>query len=712
MLACGLPCVELDRPSTRSVFGADGPVTLADFDPAAIADGARAAARRRGRVGAALAGSGASSCSGQSWDARRRAGRARAAQRAAGARWLGPPSCGRPPALGRAAGGQPLLAVTWAACCPAFQAPDEQSHFTLRADRSPSATRCPASPSRPFFSTAAERGHRGRQLRPGRRAAARSSPSGATRSSATGRRPQAQAPRDDGGGPGPAYRLPADRVRVAGDRLRRRVRRHAVRRAARRAADVGAVAAGHGARDVAARGRGARPPARCCRRPPRRCPRWLPMFTFISASVSPDGMMYALWTLALWLGVRCVKRGVPLARRRRVLRAGRARLHGQDDELRAAPGGAVRRRARPAGAPAVADRRRAARWPPRSSVAARAHARRVGARRRGEDRPAAAQVHRVHGGRQPAGTNWRELLSYVWQYYLPRAAVPAEVPASRPAAIRCCRSGSRRAGRAFGWLEVKFAAVGLPGARRRSRWASSPAALAALVRARRRDRPARRSASSRSPSWRCSAACTGPTTTSSRPARAGFMQGRYLFPVIGIFGARAGRRRLAAAGAAARRRRPARRSPACSSSTCSRSAWCWSGSMRRLRSSSSSSGSPRSLAVGAHAALEPRLLARRQPRARGGRARRRRRAPARRRSRPPSGAAFDRVGFHRQPVGEATAAQCASRCARRTADGRLATGRLEPGRRLPRPGRPARARGRGRAREDRRAAASCAWPRS
>ena len=39
MLACGLPCVELDRPSTRSVFGADGPVTLADFDADAIADG-------------------------------------------------------------------------------------------------------------------------------------------------------------------------------------------------------------------------------------------------------------------------------------------------------------------------------------------------------------------------------------------------------------------------------------------------------------------------------------------------------------------------------------------------------------------------------------------------------------------------------------------------------------------------------------------------
>jgi O-antigen biosynthesis protein len=37
MLACGLPCVDLDRPSTRSVFGADGPIALAGFDADAIA---------------------------------------------------------------------------------------------------------------------------------------------------------------------------------------------------------------------------------------------------------------------------------------------------------------------------------------------------------------------------------------------------------------------------------------------------------------------------------------------------------------------------------------------------------------------------------------------------------------------------------------------------------------------------------------------------
>ena len=38
MLACGLPAVDLDRPSPRSVFGANGPVALAARDDAAIAD--------------------------------------------------------------------------------------------------------------------------------------------------------------------------------------------------------------------------------------------------------------------------------------------------------------------------------------------------------------------------------------------------------------------------------------------------------------------------------------------------------------------------------------------------------------------------------------------------------------------------------------------------------------------------------------------------
>ena len=38
MLACGLPCVDLAGFSAETVFGEDGPVELADFDPATLAD--------------------------------------------------------------------------------------------------------------------------------------------------------------------------------------------------------------------------------------------------------------------------------------------------------------------------------------------------------------------------------------------------------------------------------------------------------------------------------------------------------------------------------------------------------------------------------------------------------------------------------------------------------------------------------------------------
>jgi glycosyltransferase involved in cell wall biosynthesis len=37
MLACGLPCVELEGVSAESIFGADGPLDLAPLEPHAIA---------------------------------------------------------------------------------------------------------------------------------------------------------------------------------------------------------------------------------------------------------------------------------------------------------------------------------------------------------------------------------------------------------------------------------------------------------------------------------------------------------------------------------------------------------------------------------------------------------------------------------------------------------------------------------------------------
>jgi glycosyltransferase involved in cell wall biosynthesis len=38
MMACGLPCVELAGLSAESIFGVNGPIELAPFDPSRIAD--------------------------------------------------------------------------------------------------------------------------------------------------------------------------------------------------------------------------------------------------------------------------------------------------------------------------------------------------------------------------------------------------------------------------------------------------------------------------------------------------------------------------------------------------------------------------------------------------------------------------------------------------------------------------------------------------
>ena len=46
MMACGLPCVELDTPSVRAALGASDAVTLAPFDPLGLADAVERPARR------------------------------------------------------------------------------------------------------------------------------------------------------------------------------------------------------------------------------------------------------------------------------------------------------------------------------------------------------------------------------------------------------------------------------------------------------------------------------------------------------------------------------------------------------------------------------------------------------------------------------------------------------------------------------------------
>jgi O-antigen biosynthesis protein len=67
MLACGLPCVDLQGASAESVFGANGPVELSPFDTFALADHVervledRELWERRSQAGIAFV-------SGRSWD--------------------------------------------------------------------------------------------------------------------------------------------------------------------------------------------------------------------------------------------------------------------------------------------------------------------------------------------------------------------------------------------------------------------------------------------------------------------------------------------------------------------------------------------------------------------------------------------------------------------------------------------------------------------
>ena len=141
-----------------------------------------------------------------------------------------------------------------------------------------------------------------------------------------------------------------------------------------------------------------------------------PMITFLSAAVTPDAMLFAAWTVALWLGVRILRRGVNAPSAAALLAAMGVAIVVKAASYALLPGalfvlvvGLHRRRplalGRIAGIAAAAA----------GGLVATAGAWFVVARLL--DRPAAAQIS---GASSTAGTNIRELLSYVWQYYLPR----------------------------------------------------------------------------------------------------------------------------------------------------------------------------------------------------------------------------------------------------------------------------------------------------
>jgi hypothetical protein len=146
------------------------------------------------------------------------------------------------------------------------------------------------------------------------------------------------------------------------------------------------------------------------------------------------------------------------------------------------------------------------------------------------DRPSSAQLSGALATSNV--TEWRELLSYIWQYYLPR------LPGQKPFAFAfdghpAFHTWGRQIWAAFGWLEVKLpqnayralggltavvgagAAVALWRARRRIDWAVAGFLALAVI-----------------------ALLAGLHWTDYHIAKAGgeFIQGRYLFPVVGVGG--------------------------------------------------------------------------------------------------------------------------------------------------------------------------------
>ncbi|WP_028057997.1 DUF2142 domain-containing protein [Candidatus Solirubrobacter pratensis] len=176
-----------------------------------------------------------------------------------------------------------------------------------------------------------------------------------------------------------------------------------------------------------------------------------PMVSFVSASVSPDAMLLATWTVALWLGVRILRRGITAANAAVFFAVVGAATIVKATSFALLPGallvlaiGLHRRRplplqraARLAGAAAGALVVTAGAW------FAVAHA---------LSRPAAAQVSSAS---TTAGTSIRELFSYVWQYYLPRIPGQNDFPTAAHT-LPAYDIWFKGVWASFGWTEVVF----------------------------------------------------------------------------------------------------------------------------------------------------------------------------------------------------------------------------------------------------------------
>jgi len=172
-----------------------------------------------------------------------------------------------------------------------------------------------------------------------------------------------------------------------------------------------------------------------------------PMMSFISASVTPDSMLFAVWGVAIWLGTRILRRGLTTATAAGLFAAVGVAIVVKASSYALLPAALL---------VLIVGLRRSGIGPLRPLAAAAAGlivtagAWYIAARVAG--RPAAAQVTGATSG---PGLNVRQLLSYVWQFYLPRAPFMTDFPTIAHT-IPVYDIWIKGAWASFGWTEVEF----------------------------------------------------------------------------------------------------------------------------------------------------------------------------------------------------------------------------------------------------------------
>ncbi|MBE2317409.1 DUF2142 domain-containing protein [Solirubrobacter sp. CPCC 204708] len=177
-------------------------------------------------------------------------------------------------------------------------------------------------------------------------------------------------------------------------------------------------------------------------------PALAPMPTFISASVTPDGLLFALWTVALWLGVRMLRRGLTVRSGVAFMAVVGLACWVKATSYALVPGAllafAIAAWRVPGGRARVA-------LPGLAALVAVVGGWLVTARILA--RPASQQLT---SAATASGLDVRELGSYLWQFYLPKLWFMQDFFPSVPMGLPVVDVILNGAWARFGWLEIEF----------------------------------------------------------------------------------------------------------------------------------------------------------------------------------------------------------------------------------------------------------------